>query len=435
MIGTSVLVIGLLTVALGALGLVAGTTGKFIAGGIGAIRGMATASRFAIGWLATHRLEILRLMGVQRAQIALQNLQNAIAYRGGAWQALQYALLTTRYRMLEAVAAGRAWIATSWAWTRANVLSVAGLRGLAASFAGSLVSGIKGATVAVRAFSLALLTNPITWVVALIAAAAFLIFKYWKPIAAFFAGLWAGLKAGLGPLSPAFQKFANLAAAVFKPVLGPLRAVWNWLATIFDQVEDTGGAARKLGVSVGQGIASAILWVGRLGKVVFELPGKFFDAGVDIVKGLWRGIESFASKPVEAIKKIGADVAGAFKGLLGIRSPSRVFMGFGDNIGQGAAIGIEGSLPRVQKAVGGLAGTALGITRGGATAVGPVRMPAQGAGQGAGSGAITVHFSPTIQVSGGGDVGGQVQTALADGYREFEAFMRRFMAEQQRRSF
>ncbi len=434
-IGTSVLVIGLLAVALGALGLVAGTTGKFIVGGIGAIRGMAAASRFAIGWLATHRLEILRLMGVQRAQMAVQNLQNAIAYRGGVWQALQYALLTTRYRMLEAVAAGRAWIATSWAWARANVLSVAGLRGLAASFAGSLVSGIKGATLAVRAFSLALLTNPIAWVLALIAAAAFLIFKYWKPIAAFFSGLWAGLKAGLGPLSPAFQKFANLAAAVFKPVLGPLRAVWNWLATIFDQVEDTGGAARKLGVSVGQGIANAILWVGRLGKAVFELPGKFFDAGIDIVKGLWRGIESLASKPVEAIKKIGADVAGAFKGLLGIRSPSRVFMGFGDNIGQGAAIGIEGSLPRVQKAVGGLAGTALGVTRGGATAVGPVRMPAQGAGQAAGGGAVTVHFSPTIQVSGGGDVGGQVQSALADGYREFETFMRRFMAEQQRRGF
>lgn len=430
-IGTSVLVIGLLAVALGTLGLVAGATGKFIVSGIDAIRGMAAASRFAIGWLATHRLEILNLMGVQRAQIAVQNLQNATIYRGGVWQALQYALLTTRYRMLEVVAAGREWIVTAWAWARANVLSVAGLHALAASFAGSLVSGIKGATVAVRAFSLALLANPITWVVAAMAAGAFLIFKYWKPIAGFFSGLWAGLVAGLGPLSPAFQKFGN----VLKPILTPLRAVWNWLAMIFGQVEDTGGAARKLGVSVGQGIANAILWVSRLGKAVFELPGKFFDAGVDIVKGLWRGIESLAAKPVEALMRIATNAVESFRGSLGIRSPSRVFMGFGDNIGQGAAIGIEGSLPRVQKAVGGLAGTALGLTRGGASAVGPVRMPAQGVGQVSGGGAITVHFSPTIQVSGGSDVGGQVQSALADGYREFETFIRRFMAEQQRRAF
>lgn len=433
-IGTSVLVAGLLAIVLGSLGLVAGTAGKFIGGGIGAIRGMAAASRFAIGWLATHRLEILRLMGVQRAQIAVQSLQNTIAYRGGVWQALQYALLTTRYRTLEAASAGRIWIATSLGWARANLLSVAGLRVLAASFGGSMVSGIKGATLAVKAFSLALLSNPIVWVVALIAGAAFLIFKYWKPISGFFSGLWAGLMAGLGPLAPAFQKFANLAAAVFKPVLDPLRTVWKWLATIFKQTEDTGGAARKLGVSVGQGIASAILWVTRLGKAIFGLPGQFFNAGADIAKGLWRGIESFASKPVEAIKNIGANVAGAFKGLLGIRSPSRVFMGFGDNIGQGAAIGIESSLPRVQKAVGGLAGTALSATRG-ATVAGPVRMPTQGAGQGAGGGAVVVHFSPTIQVSGGGDVGGQVKTALADGYREFEVYMRRFMAEQQRRAF
>lgn len=433
--GTSLLVVGLLAVSLGALGLVVGTTGKFIAQGIGMIQGMATASRFAIGWLVTHRLEILRLIGVQRTQIAVQNLQNAISYRGGMWQALQYALLTTRYRMLEAVAAGQAWIVTAWAWARANVLSISGLRALAVSFAGSLIAGIKSATLAVRSFSLALLANPITWVAAAIAAGAFLIFKQWKPIAAFFSGLWAGLKAGLGPISPAFQKFAHQAAAVFKPVLGPLRAVWNWLATIFDQVEDTGGAARKLGVSVGHGIANAILWVSRLGKAVFELPGKFFDAGADIVKGLWHGIESFASKPIEAIKKIGTDVAGAFKNLLGIRSPSRVFMGFGDNIGLGAAIGIEGSLHRVQKAVGGLAGAALGVTRAGASAVGPVRMPTQGTAQTAGGAAITVHFSPTIQVSGGGDVSGQVQSALADGYREFETFMRRFMAEQQRRAF
>lgn len=508
-IGTSVLVIGLLAIALGTLGLVAGTAGKFIVGGMGAIQGMAAASRFAIGWLATHRLEILRLMGVQRAQIAVQNLQNAVAYRGGVWQALQYALLTTRYRMLAMVAATRAWIVAmsgqlvagisaavtvmrawavaSLAWVRTNLLTVAGLRGLAASFAGSLVTGIKAAIVAVRAFSVALLANPIGLIVAVVAGAAFLIYKYWKPIAAFFSGLWAGLKAGLAPLAPAFRQFAALATTALSPITTPLRALWNWLSRIFGQVEDTGGAARNLGVAVGQGVGRAILWVGRLVKSVFELPGKFFDAGAAIVQGLWRGIESLASKPIEAIKKIGTDVAGAFKSLLGIRSPSRVFMGFGTNIGEGVEVGMGRTVDKVRQAAGALAlagvagfgqpalatpapykatmppvapavaasrvsdalslaspvvpvvpmpAVAAGGVRGSVSAVGPVRMPAQAGGQGAAfGGAVTVHFSPTIQVNGGGDVGGQVKTALADGYREFESFMRRFMAEQQRRSF
>lgn len=456
-VGTSVLGIGLLAAAVGALSLVVGTFGKAMVGGISAIQSMSAASRVATAWLAAHRSGILSLTGVQRAHIAVQNLQNAVAYRGGIWQALQYALMTTRYRMLAVTAATRTWIATmsgqfvagigagvaamrtwttaSLVWMRANLLTTAGLRGLAVSFAGTLVSGIKGAIVALRVFSLALLTNPIGWIAAIIAAAAFLIYRYWKPISGFFAGLWQGLKIGFAPLLPAFRQFGQVAVTAF----APLRIVWGWFKAIFRQAEDTGGAARNLGIAVGQGIASAIIWVGRLFKALFQLPGKFFDAGADMVRGLWRGIQSMASKPVEEIMKLGASVAGAFKNQLGIKSPSRVFMGFGDNIGQGAAIGIQGSLPKVQQATNRLAATTtavVGASRANVGIVGPVRMPQAGSAVDARGGAVNVHFSPTIRVNGGtGDIKSQVNAALADGYREFEAYMRRFMAEQQRRVF
>lgn len=424
-VGTMVLALGLLLLTLGGVGMLASSAAKAISGGITAYKAAASAvSALSAGFM--------RLAVVQRAQVAVQNLQNAIAYRGGVWQALQYAMMTTRYRLLEMTAAGKAWVATTLAWGRANLTSAAGLRGLATAFGTSLLTGVKSATVAVRAFSLALLANPITWVVAAFAGAAVLIWKYWKPISGFFAGLWEGIKTGLGPLAPAFQAFADLASAALSPVLKPLEAVWDWLKKIFTQVEDTGGGARKMGVAVGEAIGKAIVWVAKLGKAVFELPGKFFDAGVALVKGLIRGIESMAAKPVEAIKKIGSATANAFKDLLGIRSPSRVFMGFGGNISQGAALGIERGLPQAQKAVGRLAD--LGVSSNGPVAVGPVQMPRQGAA-GAGAGALTVHFSPTIQVHGGGDAGGQVRAALADGYREFESNMRRFVADQQRRAF
>ena len=42
---------------------------------------------------------------------------------------------------------------------------------------------------------------------------------------------------------------------------------------------------------------------------------------------------------------MGDSVGGWFKEKLGIHSPSRVFMGFGDNIAQGAAIGLQRTTP------------------------------------------------------------------------------------------
>nr|VFK17441.1 MAG: phage tail tape measure protein, TP901 family, core region [Candidatus Kentron sp. LPFa] len=462
-LGASLLVLGLLTVALGGLGMAVGTLGKFVAGGIGVFRKLALASRFAVGWIASQRLALLRLMGVERAHVALMNLQNAIAYRGGAWQALQYSLMTTRYRMLSLLGATRAWVAllpgrlaggvitattALWGWTRAslawgrvNLLTLTGLRGLAAGFGRRLLAGIRGATLAVRAFSVALLMNPVVLIATAIAGAALLIYKYWKPIGAFFGGLWEGLASGLAPLAPAFGAFARVAASVFRPILALLKPLWGWFSAIFTQVEDTGGAARNLGVAVGEGIGAAIAWVGELGLLILSLPVKFFDAGVAIVKGLGEGIASFASHPIEAIKGIGAGIAGAFKEMLGIKSPSRVFMGFGDNIGQGAALGIEGSLPAVQKAMVAMAGAthlpahspAHPLAIGGPVAIGPVSMPARGGNRGA-AGEITIHFSPVIQVSGA-HAPDAVKSALREGYAEFEAHMRRFEAERRRSAF
>ena len=59
----------------------------------------------------------------------------------------------------------------------------------------------------------AFLTTPIGLAVAGIAIAALLIYKYWKPIKAFFAGFWAGLKQGLAPLQPQLDAIAAAVSA------------------------------------------------------------------------------------------------------------------------------------------------------------------------------------------------------------------------------
>ncbi|WP_314338411.1 phage tail tape measure protein [Acinetobacter guillouiae] len=90
-----------------------------------------------------------------------------------------------------------------------------------------LISGI-------RTLSIALLTNPITWIIAAVAALALVIWKYWGPIKAFFIGFWDGLKQGLSPLF----KSLSTAFSSMKTVLAPLLPVWNALVTAFNWVKD-----------------------------------------------------------------------------------------------------------------------------------------------------------------------------------------------------
>lgn len=428
-LGASLVVFALLSAGLGMLGFAVGAMSSGLSALLGIWRGGVVVWRLAAAGIGFVRGQLLALMGVQRAQMALQALQNAVAARGGVWGMMQAGLLATRTRMAEGVGAMRSWIVAAALWSRANLLTGAGLRGLAASFGGALVNGIKAAVVAVRALSLALLANPLTWIAAAIAAAAFLIYRYWKPISGFFRGLWQGLVMGVAPLMGAFERIGAIAGRIFGPFIGPLKALWNGFKSLTGQVEDTGGAAQKLGVQFGQGIGRAIVWVARLGQKVLELPGRFFDAGVEMMAGLLRGIQSRAGAVIASIGEMAGRISGAFKGALGIHSPSRVFMGYGSNIVQGAALGIQGGLPHIQRATHSLA-TA---TVGGVSTYGPVALPRRAGGA---TGAMTVTFAPTIHVQGGGgNVGSEVKAAVQDAYREFEVFMRRYEQERGRRAF
>ena len=57
------------------------------------------------------------------------------------------------------------------------------------------------------------------------------------------------------------------------------------------------------------------------------------------------GIGNKLAAAKDTIVNFGNSISGWFKETLGIHSPSRVFMGFGDNIGQGAAIGLQRTTP------------------------------------------------------------------------------------------
>lgn len=229
---------------------------------------------------------------------------------------------------------------------------------------GPLLIGLRLAGTAVMFLGRALLMNPIGLIITGIAVAAFLIYKYWGPINGFFGRGWALVKSA----------FNN---------------AWGWFK---------------------------------------GLPAAFGRLGADLLNGLIGGITSRLGALKSTVMGMGDNVKGWFADKLGIKSPSRVFMGFGANIGQGAEQGIKGSLPGVRGAVSKLAGVALAgaAMTGGAMA---------GGHAGGAAGGINITFAPQITITGGAGAQQGVQEALNMGVRDLERMMRRLIAEQSRTAF
>ncbi len=152
---------------------------------------------------------------------------------------------------------------------------------------------IKNAVIAFRTFSITLLTSPLGWIAVAIGVVALVIYKYWKPIAGFFKGLWQGLVEGLKPLMPLFKQIGT----AIEPILKPVKAVFNWFKKLIQPVEDTGGKAEAMGVRVGKAIAGIIV-------KLTELVAKAFECGRKITSMLAEGIMSGLAKVKNCIVKV-----------------------------------------------------------------------------------------------------------------------------------
>nr|VFK45765.1 MAG: phage tail tape measure protein, TP901 family, core region [Candidatus Kentron sp. TC] len=290
---------------------------------------------------------------------------------------------------------------------------------------------VMASTMAFRILNTTMLLNPIIFIGTAFALAALLVYKYWKPISAFFGGMWRGLREGIAPLMPVLQRLVAVFGAVFSPLLSLIRPVAGWFSRLFAQVSDTGGAAASMGEAFGRAIAGFLVSIGEFVSSILSLPGRLYDAGVEMVKGLVGGITSMGGAAVDAVKGIGRDMMSGFKGLLGIESPSRVFLGFGDNIALGAAIGVEEGLPRMRRAM--LEMAAMTDIEGAVPARRKVPLARGGAGQSSTATAgdrVVIHFSPVIHARGADPA--SVKSAVADSFPEFERNMRRYIAEKGR---
>lgn len=160
--------------------------------------------------------------------------------------------------------------------------------------------------------------------------------------------------------------------------MGKLLAVWNLMKP----------ALIVVGVAIGIVVAAVVL----LGVVLLGIQAVIFGVGAaivgfsakamqvlvdwalgaakaaaDFVSGLVNGITSGAGAVVDAVKGLASGAKNAFKGALGISSPSKVMMELGGHVAGGVAEGMSDGASDVHAASGALAGAATGGFAGGAS--------------------------------------------------------------------
>ncbi|VAF10197.1 Tail protein [Enterobacter hormaechei] len=182
-----------------------------------------------------------------------------------------------------------------------------GARTLGGVLSGGLVRGIMLAGRAVLWIGRALLMNPIGLAITAVAAAAYLIYRNWGAVSSWFKQRWADIK----------EAFNGGIVGI-----GKLLINWSPVGLLY------------------KAFAAALKYLG------VDLPAKFTDFGGHLIDGLINGIKNKWESLKTTVTDMGDSVGGWFKEKLGIHSPSRVFMGFGDNIAQGAAIGLQRTTPQ-----------------------------------------------------------------------------------------
>lgn len=248
-------------------------------------------------------------------------------------------------------------------------------------------TGATGAmTAALTAMNLAFLANPITWVILGIIAligVGYLLIKNWDKVKAFFVGLWDYVKGvfhrAMEMLNKTFLKYSPFVMIYnnWSKITAFFSGLWDKVKAIFMTV---------LG------------WIKNFYK-------PFFEFGANIISGVWNGIKAKVEPLYNFVKGVGKKIADVFKYVLGIASPSKVFMDFGVNIAEGASKGI-------QKGAGGVKSASAGMAKS--------LTPTAGSKGGGGGSSVSVTFAPVINGGSGGDITQQMKAMIPELIRQIE---------------
>ena len=113
------------------------------------------------------------------------------------------------------------------------------------------------------------------------------------------------------------------------------------------------GAIDKFVATIDKAFEKVRLWIKTKNDAV--------QAGIDIVTGLAQGIKSSMTSPVEAILEVATNIIEKFKSILGIASPSKVFIALGGFVIAGLVIGLKQFAPELWDTITGIVGNLIGF--------------------------------------------------------------------------
>lgn len=155
--------------------------------------------------------------------------------------------------------------------------------------------------VGIKAVGLAFVSNPIGLAVVALGALAFLIFRQWQPIKAFFTGVWAGIKEGLTPLMTELAPIITVFGQAWTILTAPIRLVWSGLkllgsalGTLFGPIDSTKGqlegvtsTGKKVGLVIGALISTFLKVTGITRLVgVFKLVSQGLGGLINVFSQL-----------------------------------------------------------------------------------------------------------------------------------------------------
>ncbi|PNM02564.1 phage tail tape measure protein [Pasteurella multocida] len=279
----------------------------------------------------------------------------------------------------------------------------------------------------------ALLTNPLFWVVGIIAGAAYLIWDNWATLAPMFSDLWQGIKNIWSDVSQFFN------------------GLWEEVKTAFD-----GGiiAVGKLILDwspIGlfhKAFAEVLSWFG------IDIPQSFTGFGSAMIDSLINGIKS----AWEATKGFFTDLGNGIKDAFSFDSKSlasdmnniadtAAMTGFsqGGFTGAGSKYDPAGIVHKGEYVLTKEATERIGVSNldrlnyGGQSPQGLFTnyKPLNQHSSQAVNGSITVHFNPTITVNDNSDqnIMSQIQQTLLQSSYEFEQMLKRVLDQQQRLAY
>lgn len=284
----------------------------------------------------------------------------------------------------------------------------------------ALIVAQKLAAAAQWLFNASLFGCPVVLIIAGVAAvcaAAYLLVKNWDKVSAFFSGLWEKIKKIFSAVWDWIKKmFLNYTPygliikhwdkikAWFSSLWGKTKQIfssaWAWIKKMFLNYTPHGliikhwskisgwfaslwGKVKQVFSSAWDGIKNLFLnytpygliikhwdnipeyfrniW-NKVGEVFSSLKERFSEFGINIITGLIDGITSKVTELWDSVKNIGEKIASTFKEILGINSPSRIFLDYGVNITDGLIGGLEKGGQAVESATGDLAMQAISST-------------------------------------------------------------------------